>query len=174
METFLPALTDYDSFRTWRAATNLSAIARDLARSHGLGCDAPHVFATGTNIVVALDERLILKLFPPMLRAQFASERLALSHLRGRLSLPIPQIAVESERDGWPYLVITRLAGVLGSEAWPLLPERQKERVLGEIGATIAEVQRAPPAALVDLEPGWTAFMGGQIAGCRARHERLG
>src|SRR5689334_21187204 len=169
-----PSIPDYESFRTWRAATNLSAIARDIARSHGLGCDAPHVFATGTNIVVALDKRLILKLFPPMLRAQFASERLALSHLRRRLSLPIPDIVVEGERDGWPYLVITRLAGVLGSQAWPMLPEAQKERVLGEIGATIAEVQRVPPAALLDIEPGWTEFLRGQIAGCRARHERLG
>jgi len=170
----LPSIADYESYRDWRAASNPLAIARDIARSRGLGCDAPHVFATGTNIVVALDERLILKLFPPMLRAQFASERLALSHLRGRLSLPIPDIVVEGERDGWPYLVITRLAGVLGSQAWPMLPEAQKERVLGEIGATIAEVQRVPPAALLDVEPGWTEFLRGQIAGCRARHERLG
>jgi hygromycin-B 7''-O-kinase len=170
----LPPIANYGAFRTWRAAANPIAIARDIARSHGLACDAPHLFATGTNIVVALDERLILKLFPPMLRAQFASERLSLSHLCGRFSLPIPEIVAEGERDGWPYLVITRLAGVLGSEAWPRLPEAQKERVLGEIGATIAEVQRVPPAGLLDIEPGWKAFLRRQIAGCRARHERLG
>jgi hygromycin-B 7''-O-kinase len=174
MQISLPAVTDYDSYRDWRAAANPLMIARDIARSHRLGCDLPHLFATGTNIVVALDERLILKLFPPMLRAQFASERLSLSHLCGRLSLPIPEIVAEGERDGWPYLVITRLSGVLGSEAWPLVPETQKETVLGEIGAAIAEVQRVPPAGLLDIEPGWNAFMRGQIAGCRARHERLG
>jgi hygromycin-B 7''-O-kinase len=170
----LPALVNYDSYRTWRVVSDPLAIARDIARSHRLACDAPHVFATGTNIVVALDERLILKLFPPMLRAQFVSERLSLSHLRGRLRLPIPEIVAEGDRDGWPYLVVTRLAGVLGSEAWPLLPETQKERVLGEIGATIAEVQRVPPAGLLEIEPRWNSFMRVQIAGCRARHERLG
>src|SRR5262249_13848801 len=129
-----------------------------------LACDAPHLFATGTNIVVALNERLVLKLFPPMLRSQFTSERLALSHLRGRLRLPIPEIVAEGQRDGWPYLVITRLAGVLGSEAWPSLPEMEKERVLGEIGAIIAEVQRVPPTGLLDIEPRWSSFMRGQIA----------
>jgi len=174
MLTSLPPVADYDAYRRWRAAADLLAITRDIARGHRLACDAPHVFATGTNIVVALDERRILKLFPPMLRSQFASERLSLRHLRGRLTLPIPEIVVEGERDGWPYLVITRLAGVLGSEAWPLLPETQKERVLGEIGAVIAEVQRVPPGALLDIEPGWDAFLRSQIAGCRARHERLG
>jgi hygromycin-B 7''-O-kinase len=88
--------------------------------------------------------------------------------------VPIPEIVLEGERDQWPYLVITRLHGVVGSQAWPTLPEDQKERVLGEIGATIAEVQRVPVGELSGIEPRWAAFIAGQIEGCRARHERLG
>jgi hygromycin-B 7''-O-kinase len=175
MATSLPSLANYDSYRAWRADTSRwLPLVRDIARSHDLPDRVSHVFATGTNIVVALGERLILKLFPPMLRSQFVSERASLSQLRGRLGVPIPEIVAEGERDGWPCLVITRLTGVLGSEAWPMLPEAQKERVLRQIGATIAEVQRVPPGPLLDVEPHWGAFMHGQIAGCRARHERLG
>jgi len=171
----LPGLTNFDAFRAWRTdASRWLPIARDIARGHDLACIAPHVFATGTNLVVALDARLILKIFPPMLKSQFVSERGSLSQLRGRLSLPIPEIVVEGERDGWPYLVITRLDGVVGSEVWPTLPEYQKERVLGEIGAVIAEVQRVPAGALLKIEPRWDAFLRRQIAGCHARHERLG
>jgi hygromycin-B 7''-O-kinase len=77
-------------------------------------------------------------------------------------------------RDGWPYLVITRLAGTLGSEAWPSLPEEQKEQLLRQIGETIAAVQRAPLGPLAQIEPRWDEFMRGQMQGCRARHERLG
>lgn len=171
----LPSVADYGSYRVWRTeVSSWLPVALDIARGHGLVCTAPHVFATGTNLVVALDARLILKIFPPMLRSQFVSERGALSVLHGRLSLPIPEIVAEGERDGWPYLVVTRLEGALGSEVWPSLPEDQKERVLAQIGATIAEVQRAPPGALLDIEPRWDVFMRGQIAGCRARQERLG
>jgi hygromycin-B 7''-O-kinase len=173
--TSLPSFADYDTYRPWRAdAANWLPVALDIARSHGLACTAPHVFATGTNLVVGLDARLILKIFPPMLRSQFVSERGSLSVLRGRLTIPIPEIVVEGERDGWPYLVITRLEGVLGSDPWPSLPEEQKERVLVQIGETIAEVQRVPPGALLDIEPRWDAFMRRQVAGCRARHEQLG
>jgi len=132
------------------------------------------VFATGTNLVVGLDDRLILKIFPPMLRAQFLSERASLTQLQGRLGVPIPEIAVEGERDQWPYLVITRLPGRLGAEVWPALPEEQKERVLAQLGATIAEVQRAPVGALSAIEPRWADFIRAQIAGCRARHQRQG
>ncbi len=171
----LPNLTDQQSFRTWRAdASRWLPTAIDIARGHGLLCEAPHVFATGTNLVVGLDDRLILKIFPPMLRAQFLSERASLEQLRGRLGVPIPELVVEGERDHWPYLVITRLQGRLGAEVWPALPEDQKERVLAQIGATIAEVQRAPVGALSEIEPCWADFITAQMAGCRARHQRLG
>jgi hygromycin-B 7''-O-kinase len=73
-----------------------------------------------------------------------------------------------------PYLVITRLQGVLGTAAWPALPEDAKERVLGQIGETIAEVQKVPVGELSVIEPRWDQFLRQQIAGCRARHTRLG
>jgi hygromycin-B 7''-O-kinase len=94
--------------------------------------------------------------------------------LRGRLGVPIPEILFEGERDGWPYLVITRLSGVVASEVWPTLPEDQNERVLGQIGATIAEVQLVPVGELALIEPRWDQFKATQIEGCRARHTSLG
>jgi hygromycin-B 7''-O-kinase len=175
MSPSLPPFTDYESFRPFRAdPAQWLPIARDIARSHGLACTAPHVFATGTNLVMALNEHHILKIFPPVLRPQFVSEQSSLAQLHGRLRIAIPEIVVEGERDGWPYLVITRLGGVLGANAWPSLPEGDKERVLFEIGATIAEVQRAPIGALARIEPDWPTLMRGQIAACHAQHARLG
>jgi hygromycin-B 7''-O-kinase len=171
----LPALTGAEAFRAWRAdrAHWLPAVT-EIARDHALPCDSIEAFSTGTNLVVALDDRLILKLFPPMFRSQFVSEHTSLSLLDGRLSLPIPKIVCKGEREQWPYLVITRLDGVLGTRAWPHLPEDQKENVLRQIGETIAEVQRAPVGDLAHLEPDWQQFFAGQIEGCRARHQRLG
>jgi hygromycin-B 7''-O-kinase len=171
----LPDVKTIEAFRAWRAdPSRCLPAALDIARSHGLPHGDPQLFPTGTNLVVALDDRLVLKLFPPLLRHQFVSERLTLSQLRGRLSLPIPEIVIEGERDRWPYLVITRLQGVVGAEAWPILPEDQKERVLGQIGETIAEVQCAAVGELTGIEPRWAEFISGQIEGCRARHQRLG
>ena len=171
----LPILADFEAFRAWRAdASKWLPVALDIARGHGLSTASPRIFATGTNLVLALDDRLILKIFPPIHRNQFVSERGSLSRLHGRLSVPIPEIVCEGERDRWPYLAITRLPGVLGAEAWPSLPEDQKERLLAQIGAAIAEVQRVPPGELAKIEPAWGDFLQRQIDGCRARHERLG
>jgi hygromycin-B 7''-O-kinase len=175
MTASLPSFEDFETFRIWRAdPSRWLPVALDIAHSHGLKPAPPHVFTTGTNLVIGLGDELILKIFPPMHRGQYISERSSLVQLRGRLSLPIPEILFEGERDGWPYLVITRLPGIVGSDVWPMLPEDQKERVLTQIGATIAEVQRAPLGELSRIEPGWRDFMAGQIDGCRARHTRLG
>ncbi len=175
MTASLPAFTGYEPFRAWRAdPAQWLPIALDIARSHGLACATPHIFGTGTNLVVALDDKLILKIFPPFLRSQFVSERGALAQLRGQLRIAIPETVVEGERDGWPYLVFTRLTGVLGADAWPSLPEADRERVLAEIGETIAEVQRVPAGPLASIGPGWDALMRRQMEGCRARHARLG
>lgn len=171
----LPHFADAKSFRAWRAdPAQWLGIALDIARGHGLDVSALHVFATGTNLVVGFGDKLILKIFPPLLRTQFLSERGSLAQLKGHLGLPIPEIVAEGERDGWPYLIITRLAGMLGSEVWPQLAEDQKERVLRQIGETIAAVQRAPLGELVHIEPRWDGFMRQQMQGCKARHARLG
>jgi hygromycin-B 7''-O-kinase len=171
----LPGVPDFETFQAWRAdASQCLPVALDIARSHGLPHADPQVFSTGTNLVVGLDHRLILKIFPPLLRSQFVSERSALAQLRGHLGVPIPEIVLEGERDGWPYLVITRLSGILGTQAWPVLPEDQKERVLAEIGQTIAEVQRVPVGDLSRIEPRWDQFIARQIEACRARHARQG
>ena len=175
MTPSLPSFTSHESFSAIRAdPSQWLPVAIDIARSHGLACTEPQIFSTGTNLVVGLDEPLILKIFPPFLRGQFASERASLAQLRGRLAVPIPEIVFEGERDQWPYLVITRLYGRLGSEVWPRLSEDQKERVLFQIGETIAEVQRVPLGDLSQIEPRWDQFIPRQIEGCRARHERLG
>lgn len=175
MSMTLPQFADSKTFRAFRLEPlQWLPVALDIARSHGIDASSPHVFATGTNLVVGFGERLILKIFPPLLRAQFVSERGSLMQLAGRLALPIPEIVAEGERDGWPYLIITRLSGRLGSEVWPSLPEAQKERVLRQIGETIAAVQAAPLGPLAEIDPRWDAFMRAQMRGCRARHERLG
>jgi hygromycin-B 7''-O-kinase len=171
----LPNLPNFEAFKAWRADTSqFLPAAIEIAYGHGLPTASPHIFSTGTNLVVGLGDELILKIFPPMLRAQFVSERASLALLRGQLGIPIPEILFEGERDGWPYLVITRLSGIVGSEVWPTLPEDQKEIVLAQVGATIAEVQRVPVGELAQIEPRWDQFIAAQVAACRARHVRLG
>jgi hygromycin-B 7''-O-kinase len=175
MTTTLPgpmSFEDHEHLRADPARWREAAI--DIARSHRLPHAELRPFATGSNLVAALDDHLVLKIFPSMLRHQYVAERTTLAVIAGQLAIPTPRIVVDGERDGWPYLVITRLAGIGGEAVWPAMPEDQKLRVLEQIGGVIAAVQAIPPGPLLGLEPRWDEFVPRQIAGCRARHERLG
>ena len=125
---------------------------------------------------LALDEKLILKIFPPFLRGQFVSERGSLAQLRGRLRVAIPEIVVEGERDQWPYLVITRLPGILGAEAWPS-PAGRSERSAFSLKSArpLPRCSASRSARLAADRAGLGHFHAqGKSQGCRARHERLG
>jgi hygromycin-B 7''-O-kinase len=80
----LPSVKNIEAYHAWRADTaQCLPAALDIARSHRLPHGEAHLFSTGTNLVVALDDALVLKVFPPLLRHQFVSERASLSQLRG-------------------------------------------------------------------------------------------
>jgi hygromycin-B 7''-O-kinase len=170
-----PIITDAQAFANWRAKPeNWRAHVIDIARSKNIPVDTLAPYQTGTNLVVDLNGNFVLKLFPPLYRGQFVSERTALRQLDGKLSVPIPRVVAEGERDGWSYLIMTRLHGILGSVAWPALTEAQKERVLKEVGRAIVEVQSVAPGELAMIEPTWPSFIAGQVAGCIERHRRQG
>jgi hygromycin-B 7''-O-kinase len=124
-----PNPTSIEAFDTWRADTSQwLPVAIDIGRSHSLSCSDPDVFSMATNLVVALDQQLILKIFPPMLRHQFESERAALARLHGLLSIAVPQIVIEGEQ-----LVTARIGGAAyrgGARAStsPLKERRQGRR----------------------------------------------
>lgn len=149
-------------------------VVTSIAQAEAMLAPSPTAFRTGTNLVVDLDGESVLKLFPPIYRAQFDSERAALRQLAERLSVPTPSLVAEGERDGWSWLIMSKLEGTVGSEVWPSLAEPDKERVLRQIGKTIAEVQAAPVGELAAIKPSWPDFLARQVEGCIERHRGQG
>ncbi len=63
----LPDLPDFEAFKAWRADTSqFLPVALEIAHGHGLSNASPHVFSTGTNLVIGLGRDVILKIFPPI------------------------------------------------------------------------------------------------------------
>ncbi|MBT9594639.1 MAG: aminoglycoside 3'-phosphotransferase/choline kinase family protein [Vitreoscilla sp.] len=128
----------------------------------------------GTVLVALVGTDLVVKLYPPFLRDHFEFERAALGHLHGQLSVPTPRLVAHGERDGWPYTVMTQLAGQPLTEVWPELAEAQKCGLLTALGRLAAEVHALPVAGMAALAPEWGDFIAGQRARCRQRQQRTG
>lgn len=147
----------------WRAKGPDPALAHEF-----------HAFTDGTNLIGALGQAWIMKVFPPFLQHQWDSERRVMQHLDGQLSLPIPRFYGAGEWDGWTYIIMSRLPGVTLETVWPRLSDEDKAAILTDIGRIMARVHAVPIGTLNELPPLWSEFLPGQVLACRARHERLG
>ncbi|MDE1158506.1 MAG: aminoglycoside 3'-phosphotransferase/choline kinase family protein [Neorhizobium sp.] len=174
-DVIFPDIADGKAFRFWRHDTDQwRGTVLAICAQEKLPAGTLMPFATGTNLVVALDDRLVLKIFPPIFRGQFEAEVTTLRQLAGRLPVAIPSIVAVGEIEAWTYLCMTRLQGVVGSEVWPALDRRGRERLLFDIGETIAAVQAVPPGPIGKGRTDWPGFIEGQIAQCFARHQAQG
>lgn len=170
----LPNLSSYEAFdplhddpAAWR-----DAIA-DIARAHGGGELVQE--SEGTVLVARLGRDRVLKVYPPFLRDHYEYEHAMLQQLQGRLRIPTPHLLADGERDGWPYLVMTQLAGEPLTASWPRMNEDERCALLHEIGALAAEVHALTPnAAAIAAAPPWDDFIAAQRAGCVERQRRTG
>jgi hygromycin-B 7''-O-kinase len=105
-----------------------------------------------------------VKLFPPLWADEIDVERAGLAHVAGRLSVATPEVAAEGELEGWPYLVLTRVAGVPLARAWGALAPKARERAARRAGELVAEHHRLPlPAEGSEIPaPAWPAFLRAQ------------
>lgn len=144
---------------------------REVAQRHALAGELARE-GLGTNVVFAVGADRVVKLFPPLWAGEIAVERAGLAHVAGRLSVPTPEVTAEGELEGWPYLVLTRVAGVPLARAWGALDARARERAARRAGELVAEhhalLLPAPGSGVP--APDWPAFLSEQT---RISCERL-
>jgi hygromycin-B 7''-O-kinase len=144
----------------------------EVCAAHDLECASVAAYADGSNLVAAVDNRWIVKIFPPFHRHQWESEHRVLAHLQGeKLPLHVPLlIAVGTRSDGWFYVITDKLPGVTLETCWDQLGAQERARVLEQIGSTMATIHRLPLGELSTLPPEWSSFLSEQKLHCRKRH----
>ena len=154
----------------WRAAIV------EVCAAHGIECDAVSAYADGSNLVAAVDNRWIVKIFPTFHGHQWESERRVLAHLRdAKLPLKVPALIAEGTReDGWLYVVMEKLPGLALASCWDEIGPHERIRMIEQIGSTMAAVHRLPLDELGSLPPEWGSFLRNQKVNCRNRHASLG
>ncbi len=132
------------------------------------------LMSEGTVLVALVGTDLAVKLYPPFLRDHFDFECAALQALSGCLSVPTPTLRATGDHQGWPYLVMSQLAGDGLVPVWPLLSPAEQCRILASLGSLVREVHALPVAPLQAWAPAWPAFLARQRQGCLARQQRTG
>ncbi|WP_030145276.1 aminoglycoside phosphotransferase family protein [Streptomyces violaceorubidus] len=140
--------------------------------------DAPLIrFTEGSQPVYAVDDEHVLKLFPGAAARRGIVEGRVLTHLQGRLPTPTPRVREFGPcGNGWQYVLMSRLRGENLARAWPRVPRHHRERLVTEVGETLAVLHSLDPDPLGDvLGPGdWGAFLDRRRAGAVERPRAQG
>ena len=146
---------------------------RVICQRHGLDAARLELAPPGTHVVFGVGERYI-KLFAPPWREDALPERLSLAKLSGRPDLPVPQLVAEGEIEGWPYVVLTTVAGVPLSQVWDEIEPPGLVRIAARCGELMGALHATPVDGLEPLAVDWPAFIEEQTRDCAAYYARSG
>ncbi|MDA0334505.1 MAG: aminoglycoside phosphotransferase family protein [bacterium] len=165
----LPVVRTKDEYRarfahehSWRPA--LEAITS----RHGL-TGVPRRLTLGTHLVYDVDG-VVIKLFCPMWPEDFQAERAALLSIR---DLPTPQILEQGELaqdglPGWPYLLLTPVAGTPAAAVWPDLTLDVRRGLMQQIGALLRRLHDQDLATALDQN--WPGFLAQRLHNADNHH----
>ncbi|MFJ4952540.1 aminoglycoside phosphotransferase family protein [Streptomyces sp. NPDC088760] len=125
-------------------------------------------FTDGSQPVYAVGDEHVLKLFPGAADHDGVTEGSVLTHIQGRLPVPTPRVRdFGPYENGWRYVLMSRLPGENLAHAWDTVPRSHRQRLVTEIGETLAVLHSLDTGPLGDVVgPGeWGAFLDRQAAG---------
>ena len=145
-----------------------------LTAKHGIRCDEPLRFNSGSLPVFAIGDELVVKLYPQVFLGEADHEAAWLGHLHARLPIKTPKLEARGDLDGWAYVIMSRLPGRLLSDAWEELKRADQHRLAEDLGHALAALHALESQNLPSTAKSWPIFVGSQRAGCVARQRKLG
>lgn len=131
-------------------------------------------FPTGSLPVYGADD-VVLKLFPQVHVEEYPVEAAVLTAVNDKLPIATPRLLACGERDGWGYVLMSRLPGVSLDTVWGQTTQDQRDRLADDLGAAVAALHALPLPEIDDWWPSdWDAFVTGQRADCLDRQRARG
>lgn len=154
----LPDITDAAAYRqqfnseAWRQAAEV------ICARHGINHARLRRSAQGENIIFLVDETCVVKIFTPF-RENYQRETEALKFARDKLSIDTPELIDTGEIEGWPYLVMTQLAGHASREVWAKTERRDRLEIVARLGVAMSELHAHAAPLRTALDRDWWGFI---------------
>src|ERR1044071_10031109 len=155
----LPAVSDINAYHQTFHDEVWEKAAAIICSRHSIPYTRLRRSPQGENIIFFIDAALVVKIFAPF-RENYLRETSALQFARGKLCIETPELICTGEIEGWPYLVMTQLAGRASREVWESIGLRDRLEIMTRLGGamrgwTEAEAPLDQPA----LNRDWHGFL---------------
>ena len=117
-------------------------------------------FPDGSLPVYALGDTKVLKIYPPPVVEELATESGVLSAVQGHLPIPTPTVHAVGELEGWGYLLMERLEGESLVSVWGMLKDNERLQLASDLGQALKTLHsiEGPPEICLD----WADFVDQQ------------
>lgn len=158
---YVASAEDYESISSDDA--RFEPAVRELALDLGMR-EQPQRYPTGTALAYRLGEA-VLKLYPPPYASDAALEREVLLRAASDPDLPVPRVLAHGERDGWRYLLMTRLLGTPIEQSARALSSSAFCALMERVGGAVRRLHAVSAQGLPRTDAVWDSFR----ARCRLR-----
>jgi hygromycin-B 7''-O-kinase len=146
-------------------------IAADICRKSRLEFNSLTRAKQGENIVIFVDDEFVLKIYTPK-KNGFNRESAALEFIKGRTSLPVPEIVDCGEYEGFEYLITDRLPGrSIGRGEWLKLRKPDQLALITQLASGLRELHAQDAAGIRFY---WNEFINIQLGSVLDRQRREG
>jgi hygromycin-B 7''-O-kinase len=174
MSLRLPAITDSADYERHFNDDVWQHAAAIICARHHLSYQSLRRSPLGENIIFLVDDRLVIKIFAPV-RGQSRREAAALEFAHGKLGIETPEVVHAGELEGWPYLVMTHLAGLPLKDVWPEIEMRGRLEIVSRLGVEMRLLhEHAAPLAQAALNRDWGQFIRQQASASVERQRERG
>ena len=166
----LPSVPTLEAYRPLYRDERLWLPAmRAICGHHHLDPRTLRLAPPGSNVVFWVEEGLLIKLFAPLWPADAAKETSVLKALDHFDAFDVPHIRAEGQIEGWPYLVLTQVAGQPMDTIWDDLDGTARAQLAASLGRRIAALQAVPIEPFRAILDTWPGSWDTQISACLAR-----
>ncbi|MDT5059611.1 MAG: hygromycin-B 7-O-kinase [Acidobacteriota bacterium] len=160
MRLKLPVIADSADYNRHFNSDVWEQAAGVICARHRLSYTSLRRSPLGENIIFFVDERFVVKIYAP-LRGQYGREVAALEFAQtARLSIETPQVVHTGKLEGWPYVVMTHLAGLPMREVWSEIEERERVGIVSRLGHAMRELHaHSAPLSQAALNRDWSGFV---------------
>ncbi len=143
-----------------------------ICRSRDIDSDNLRMIPEGqSGITYFVGDGLVLKMCPPLWPEKIEVEKEILLAAANDAEIPTPRLVADGEEEGWRYLFLERLPGESLDKCWNRIPDREKKKLLEEMGRIVRAVHQLAPGGLSSLVEDWSRFVSRQSKRCSERHQ---
>ncbi len=148
--------------------------AAAVCERHGISYTNLRRAPQGEHIIFLVDRSFVLKIYAPF-RNAYERERTALEFSRNKLCIETPDIIHAGEIEGWSYLIITQLPGILMRDVWRSIEERERIEIVSRLGFALNQLHaHAAPLHVAALNLDWREFVEHQARTSLERQRACG